>query len=88
MPSYEFCCDKCKYNFSVVNKIINRDIPLSEPCPACGIDENMIYRVFSHSGTIGIDTLKADRRMEQSGVQQALERIRDSHKDADMKWKG
>ena len=88
MPSYEFRCDSCGYTFVRVTKIDDRNDPLSEPCPDCGIDENTIYRIYCHAGIIGVDTLKADKRMDQSGVQNALERIRDNHKDANMKWKG
>lgn len=83
---YEFKCDACKEVFVQVLPIEERNDPLTEPCPKCG--EDSVYRLYSVSGTMDGEILKADKRMEQSGVQAALERIRDNHPSANMKWKG
>lgn len=82
---YEFKCDGCGEQFTQVLSMDDRNIPLKEPCPECGYFT--IHRVYSVSGTIDGELLKADKRMEQSGVQAALERIRDNvnHK---MVWRG
>ena len=84
---YEYGCDACGETFTVISRIDDRNIPLSNPCPNCGCDEESIYRVYSNAGSVDSEMLKADRRMEESGVQQALERIRD-HVNPNMKWNG
>lgn len=82
---YEFKCNDCDYEFTHVSTVEDRNIPLSKPCPECGKDA--VKRIYSVSNRIDSELLKADKRMEASGVQQALERIRD-HSGKKMNWKG
>lgn len=35
MPTYEFRCESCDQNFERFLKIVEMDIPLSNPCPEC-----------------------------------------------------
>ena len=83
---YEYKCDSCEETFARVLPMERRKDPLGEPCPSCA-EEESVYRVYSISGSIDSELLKADKRMESSGVQSALERIRD-HVNPNMKWKG
>ena len=82
---YEYKCDGCAHQFTKVLPLDDRNIPLEEPCPKC--EHFTVYRVYSVAGTIDGELLKADKRMEHSGVQAALERIRDNV-NKDMKWTG
>ena len=82
---YEYECDNCGYVFLERLPISDRKIPLENACHKCG--EHAIHRIYSTSGIIDGNILKADGRMEQSGVQSALERIRDNV-NPNMKWKG
>jgi putative FmdB family regulatory protein len=86
MPQYNFRCGSCGDEFFLVCKISERSQPLKNRCILC--DKKAIKRVYEANNILSADTLKCDRRMEESGVQSALERIRDNHKDADMQWKG
>ena len=42
MPNYGFKCEKCEKSFDVLLSISNRDNPLSEPCPHCLCEGNII----------------------------------------------
>ncbi len=86
MPQYDYRCNKCEHEFLRVLRMDNREEPLSEPCPECE-EEGSIHRVYTTAGTIDIGILKADKRMEDSGVQSQLERIRDQC-NPNMTWKG
>lgn len=85
-PMYEYRCDECEHEFTYVCSMDKRNDLLSDPCPECGTKE--VFRLYSNAGHIDIGVLNADKNMERSGVQSALERIRDNHPDAKMKWKG
>ena len=83
---YEYRCEECNHTFERVLSFDDREIPLNELCPECGVDKS-VYRVYSHGGFVDPGILKADKNMERSGVQKALERIRD-HAGEKMIWKG
>ncbi len=83
---YEYKCGECDHQFTMVLSMNKRNNPLKELCPSCG--KISIHRVYSIGGTMDGEIFKADKRMEQSGVQSALERIRDNHPNSNMKWKG
>ena len=86
MPLYEYRCDSCDHKFVHMRSMKDRNTALDEDCPECG--ENRVFRIYSNAGSIDPAILHADKNMENSGVQAALERIRDNHKDANMKWNG
>ena len=85
MPLYEYHCDNCDHKFTVVCGMDKRNDAIDKSCPNCD-KEGYIHRVYSFGSQVDAELLKADKRMEESGVQQALERIRDQHPKANMKW--
>ncbi len=86
MPSYDFECTECGHTFTHVSKIVDRDAPFDEECKECGSLTNK--RVYSAAlNIIDPGILLADKRMENSGVQGQLERIRDQC-NPNMDWKG
>ena len=84
MPLYEFKCEECGNETFKVLSMEKRKEPLSVPCEKC---EGRILRIYSHGGFVDPGIINADKNMERSGVQSALERIRD-HSGRKMNWKG
>lgn len=87
MPLYEYSCDECEHKFDHVSTMVKCNEPLLEPCPYCG-ENGTVYRIYSTGGVVSAGILKADKNMEDSGVQANLERIRENHPKSNMKWKG
>lgn len=83
---YEYKCSKCYHQFELILTYENRKVPLTKACPECK-QEGTVYRFYSIAGVIDPGILNADKNMEKSGVQSALERIRD-HAGRKMNWKG
>lgn len=84
---YEFKCDLCEHEFQMVLKMDERNEPLIMPCPNCEVIGEICRIYASNAVQVDSEMLKADKRMEESGVQQALERIRDNV-NPNMMWKG
>ena len=86
MPLYEFKCEKCNHVFDKFLTSKERGNPLSELCPECG-EADSVFRLYSSGGFVDPGILNADKNMQRSGVQDALERIRDNC-GKKMVWKG
>ena len=85
MPLYSFRCDICSMVVDKFLKMDDRDKPLSEPCESCQ-SEGHVYRVYNTQGFVDPGILKADKNMENSGVEKELNRLKKYHPY--MKWKG
>ena len=82
---YDYKCSKCGHEILHVSTIARRNDPLTWHCAECDADEFTFKRVYSVSVLGDGEMLKADKRMENSGVQGQLERIRDQC-NPNMKW--
>jgi len=91
MPMYEyFCYDQkggCGHEFEEYQTIDDRCVPMRKPCTKCK-KEGTICRKMSMAFFVDPGIINADKNMERSGVQENLERIRDNHPKANMKWNG
>jgi putative FmdB family regulatory protein len=47
MPLYSYGCENCDHEFYDVKKIEDRDQPLGEPCPNCGVTGGVQRRLTS-----------------------------------------
>ena len=83
---YEYKCKNCQHDFMQILDIADRKKPLFQSCPECS-KKGCVERVYSAPSIGDSEMLKADKRMESSGVQGALERIRDNV-SSKMIWKG
>ena len=54
MVNYEYTCRECGYKWTESLSMKDRDLPLSKPCPYCGL-VGSVRRVFS-TGVISYDT--------------------------------
>jgi len=72
MPTYQYRCTECNHEFDWISKIIDREIPLTEPCPSCG-KLNCIERVIT-SIAFG-DPVRMGFVRGDSGMKEALQRI-------------
>jgi putative FmdB family regulatory protein len=71
MPTYPYKCE-CGHQFEWQSKIIDREIPLSEPCPSCGVI-GKIQRIIT---TVGFgDPVRMGFMKPDSGMKEALQRI-------------
>ena len=86
MPLYEYKCEECNHLFEEYHSMDDRNIPLNELCPKCG-NKDSVFKLCSNAGFVDPGIINADKDMERSGVQTALERIRD-HCGTKMVWKG
>jgi len=91
MPLYSYFCYEekggCGYEFDEYFSIDDRCIPLRNPCPNCD-KKDTVCRKLTTASVVDSGIINADKNMELSGVQKNLERIRDNHPKANMKWKG
>ena len=39
MPTYEYQCKSCDYEFDKLMSISDRALPITQPCPECGASE-------------------------------------------------
>ena len=85
MPEYTFNCSACDHDFSKVERMDDRNLPLNAPCPNCG-GIGTVHRTYSTGGWVDPGILKADKNMERSGVLKELNRMKEYHPE--MKWKG
>lgn len=37
MPTYDYMCHACAHQFESFQRMADMEVPLKEPCPACGI---------------------------------------------------
>lgn len=56
MPTYNFTCNSCDTTFDVRNNIINRDVPLTEPCKYCGESGKVVRNLDAPPITSGAPT--------------------------------
>ena len=61
--NYEYKCDDCKLTFIRTLPIAQRNIPLEEPCPDCGLSS--ICRIFGI--TIVSESMDLHTRAERVG---------------------
>ncbi len=50
MPIYQYGCKSCKHTFTEHYKIDDRNIPITQPCPNCKVEN----QVEMHLGVPGI----------------------------------
>ena len=84
MPCYDFRCEECEREVEYALPIKDRNEPVNWSCKYC--NSKSLKRMYTVIDSFDNDLLKADRRMEDSGVQSAIERIRDNHPKAQMRW--
>ena len=91
MPTYEYFCYKekggCGFEWEDYMSMDDRMIPMNEPCPACE-KEGTICRKLNAGNIVDPGIINADKNMQQSGVEENLNRIKENHPKANMKWKG
>jgi putative FmdB family regulatory protein len=73
MPTYDYRCPKCEWNWETVVKISDRDIPLSEPCPNCGAHDSVV-RTICGAPIFG-DPVRMGRIKPDNGFKEVLQKI-------------
>ena len=53
MPTYEYLCDKCQFEWEELKTITDRDVPTSKPCPKC--KKKTVKRAFRSPPVTGSD---------------------------------
>jgi putative FmdB family regulatory protein len=72
MPTYGFMCNDCKHEYDRFLKMAERDVPLSEPCPACG--KNDIGKVFGSNAFL--DPVRLGLIKPDDGFRDVLRKIK------------
>ncbi len=54
MPNYDYKCEKCEHVFEEFKSMSERDVPTTEPCPACG--EMAVTKAIGGMPAINSDT--------------------------------
>lgn len=71
MPTYPYQCE-CGHYFEWHSKIVDREKPLSEPCPKCG-EAGKLQRVIT---TVGFgDPVRMGFVKPDSGMREVLQRV-------------
>ena len=72
MPTYDYQCSKCNFNFDKILKIDDRTIPTQEPCPNCGCNNSVSITLTSPSlmSPFRVDGLKQPSGQFKERVQQ------------------
>lgn len=79
MPTYDYFCKECGYEFYELLKVVDRYRPIYEPCPECG--EESIYRDYKlgSGGLVDHGIINADKNMALSGVGDRLAEMKIAH---------
>ena len=75
MPIYDFKCEKCEHQFSEKKTIANRDVPLSEPCPECGLVGCVVKEYLGAPAQMLDTKYRVDSKHNMGGFRDAMERM-------------
>lgn len=81
MPTYDYVCKNCGYNFEIYLKIDEREIPTRGPCAKCGKPE--IVQTLPSSPGIG-DPVRLGIRKPDKDFVEVLKAIKKKNHGATM----
>lgn len=73
MPFYEYKCSDCEHEFKQLNKIDNRKVPETEPCPQCKKEGTVSLMIAGAPGLS--DPIRLGVRKVDSGFKEVLQKI-------------
>jgi len=74
MPAYTYVCRKCDHSWDETHRIDDRKIPLSQPCPSCGVvEEDSIYQQIG--APMICDPVRVGVTRPDTGFKEVLQKI-------------
>ncbi len=74
MPTYEYECDGCKFQFEEFHSMSNDEVPCKNPCPECGKQE--VRKGFRTPPTASADTTLTPDKATGGRWSEMMERIK------------
>ena len=72
MPTYNYNCKECGFEFEKTSKIADRKIPVESPCPECKA-EGSIQQIIG--SPMICDPVRVGARKMDSGFKEVLQKI-------------
>ena len=72
MPTYQYICSSCNFQWDAIHKISERDIPVNEDCPEC--KERCVSRQMLSAPSIG-DPVRLGFTKPTGDVREVLQKI-------------
>ena len=76
MPIYSYGCSNCETLFETILKMSEMELPLSEPCPECGVAGNITQMVTA--ANFG-DPVRMGRVKPDAGWNDVLSKVKSAH---------
>jgi putative FmdB family regulatory protein len=73
MPLYNYKCEACNHEFEAALKIADRDLPITEPCPKCQV-QGQVLKTISGAPSLG-DPVRLGIRKMDNGFKEVLQKI-------------
>lgn len=72
MPFYDYQCSKCNHTFNKMQKIADRNLPTTEPCPKCSEADSIELQI---GAPILSDSIRMGLMKPPEGFREVLRQI-------------
>lgn len=73
MPYYDYACGACEGRFNKFQKIADRKLPESEPCPHCAVEGQISMLILG--APIASDSIRLGLKKPDSGFKEVIQKI-------------